>query len=138
MHDRIQNFSVEYNGIFITTIDPGTFKLLLLPFPLMKMKAGVDAHATCESSFLAFSESINLKDSAFTAVHKKKGLTLCQTPPTFFKLCVLLTCNDTEIHLLMSDNLPIANIGDGVGVNIKAARVMAVLYGLLTADLQIQ
>ena len=134
MHDGIQKFSVEYNGIFITTIDPDTFKLLLLPFRLMKMKAGVDAHATCESLFLAFSEFINLKDSAFTAVRKKKGLILCQAPPTFFKLGVLLTCTDTEIHLLMSDNLPIANIGDGVGVNIKAARVMAVLYGLLTPD----
>ena len=47
---------------------------------------------------------------------------------------VVLSCSKTEIHLTMSDSLPIANIGDGVGVNIKAARVMAVLYGFLTPD----
>ena len=34
----------------------------------------------------------------------------------------------------MSDRLPIANCGDGISVNVKAARVGAKLYGLLCPD----
>ena len=34
----------------------------------------------------------------------------------------------------MSERLPIANCGDGVSVNVKAARVGAELYGLLCPD----
>ena len=34
----------------------------------------------------------------------------------------------------MSDRLPIANCGDGVSVNVKAARVGDELYGLLCPD----
>ena len=136
MHDGIMKFSVEYNGMFVTAFDPDTFKLLLLPFRLMKMKGGVNAHDLIESLFTAFSEFIDLKDSAFTNIRKMPGLENCSTPPTYFKFGILLQdlSSETEIHIEMSAALPIANVGDGVGVNVKAARVLALLFGLLTPD----
>ena len=42
--------------------------------------------------------------------------------------------DDKGVHIVMSQRLPIANCGDGVSVNVKAARVGAQLYGLLTPE----
>ena len=137
MHDGIMKFDTEYNGMFITSLNPDTFKQVLLPFRLMKMKAGVDAHALVDSLFTAFSEFIELKNSAFVSIPGALNFEIC-SPPTFFKLGTLLShlLSETEIHIQMSDRLPVANVGDGVGVNVKAARVASELYGLLTPDLR--
>ena len=42
MHDGIQKFCTEYNGMMIQSYDPDTFKPVLVPFCLMQMKGGVD------------------------------------------------------------------------------------------------
>ena len=56
--------------------------------------------------------------------------------PAYFKLGVIkeINKNRKEIHIAMSDRLPITNCGDSVSVNVKAARVGAELYGLLCPD----
>ena len=56
--------------------------------------------------------------------------------PVYLKLGVIkeINKNRKEIHIAMSDRLHIANCGDGVSVNVKAARVGAELYGLLCPD----
>ena len=38
------------------------------------------------------------------------------------------------IHIGIHENMPIANTGDGVSVNIKAARVLRELYGIKSPD----
>ena len=136
MHDGIMKSNNEYNGMYISSVSPETFKLELVPFRLMQMKAGVDAHALIESLLTAFSEFLALKNTAFSKIRQVPGLQNSSIPPTYFKLGELLQTllTKTEIHIKMSDRLPIANVGDGVGVNVKAARVAAELYGLMTPD----
>ena len=55
-------------------------------------------------------------------------------PPTYFKLGKLISLNeeDKQIHIQIDQNMPIANCGDGVSVNEKAARILSDLYGLDT------
>ena len=49
MHDGIQKFSIEYNGMLLQTINPETYDLVLVPFRLMKMHGGVNAYDNIES-----------------------------------------------------------------------------------------
>lgn len=136
MHDGIQKFSIEYNGMFISAVDPDTFKLMLLPFRLMPMKGGPNAHDVIQSLFLAFHKLLQVDDSAFVTVRKNPDLENCADIPVYFKLGKLQSVQSKEIHIEMSDRLPIANCGDGVGVNVKASRVGSQLYGLPTPALR--
>ena len=56
--------------------------------------------------------------------------------PVYFKLGELtdVKVESAEIHILMSDRLPIANCGDGVAVYLKATRVGAKLCGFICCD----
>ena len=136
MHDGIQKFCVEYNGMMIQSYDPDTFDLLLLPFRLMQMKGGVDAHDTVSSLITAFAEFLDIKDNAFHSIRKFNGFedVLSADIPVYFKVSVVEKVDNGEIHLTMSDRLPIANCGDGVSVNIKAARVLVEQYGFMCPD----
>ena len=71
MHDGIQKFVVEYNGMYIQAVHPDTFKLLLVPFRLMRMHGGVDAHDTIQSLMTAFAEFLDIKDNAFHGIRTK-------------------------------------------------------------------
>ena len=44
MHDGIQKFSIEYNGMLLQTINPETYDLVLVPFRLIKMHGGVNVY----------------------------------------------------------------------------------------------
>ena len=71
MHDGIQEFVVEYNGMYIQAVHPDTFELLLVPFRLMRMHGGVDAHDTIQSLMTAFAEFLDIKDNAFHGIRPK-------------------------------------------------------------------
>ena len=138
MHNGIQKFAIEYNGILLQTIHPDTYDLMLVPFRLMKMKGGVNSHDTIESLMNAFGELLDIKNSAYDMINTFNGFENVNVDekPVYFKLGVIkeIITDSNEIHISMSDRLPIANCGDGVSVNIKVARVGAELYGLLCPD----
>ena len=138
MHDGIQNFSSEYNSMLLQTINPETYDLVLVPFRLMKMHGGVNAYDNIESLLNAFGELLDIKNSAYQMIRTIDGFenVIRVEIPVYFKLGVIkeINRNCKEIHIAMSDRLPIANCGDGVSVNVKAARVGAELYGLLCPD----
>ena len=137
MHNSIQKFSVEYNGMLLQTIIPETYDLVLVPSRLMKMHGGVNVFDNIESMMNAFGELLDM-NSAYQMIRTIDGFenVIQGEIPVYFKLGVIkeIDKNCKEIHIAMSDRLPIANCGDGVSVNVKAARVGAELYGLLCPD----
>ena len=123
MHDRIQKFSVEYNGMLLQTINSETYDLVLVPFPLMKMHGGDNI----ESLMNVFGELLDIKNSAYQMIRTIDGFekVIRDEILVYFRLGVIkeINKNRKEIHIAISDTLPIANCGDGVSFNVKAARV---------------
>ena len=138
MCDSIQKFSIEYNSMLLQTIYPETYDLVLVPFRLMKMHGGVNAYDNIKSLMNAFGELLDIKNSAYQMIRTIDGFenVIRGEILVYFKLGVIKEINKNckEIHIAMSDRLPIANCEDGVSVNVKAARVGAELYGLLCPD----
>ena len=56
--------------------------------------------------------------------------------PRYFKIGELVNVDDNDkvVCIAVSNRFPVANIGDGVGVNIKAARVLRDLFGFTSPD----
>ena len=59
-------------------------------------------------------------------------------PPSYFKIGELVNVDHSEkvVHIAVSNRFPVANIGDGVSVNVKAARVLRDLFGFMSPDFQ--
>ena len=59
-------------------------------------------------------------------------------PPSYFKIGELVNVDHSErvVHIAVSNRNPVANIGDGVSVNVKAARVLRDLFGFMSPDFQ--
>ena len=83
-------------------------------------------------------EVLNLKSSAYQEVPKYFRNRAVDSvdyvdpiPPNYFKLGSLATVDEEKkvITIKGAENLPVGNIGDGVAVNVKAARVLRDLYG---------
>ena len=88
MHDGIQKFCTEYNGMMIQSYDPDNFKPLLVPFWLMQMKGGFfDAH--------------EVEDSVFHSIRKWNGFenVVNADIPVYFKVSVVTKVENGEIHL---------------------------------------
>lgn len=122
--------------MYTTAVHPDTFKLMLVPFRRMPMHGGVNAHDIVQSLFLAFDELLKVKNKAFDVIRKNPDFENCADVPQYFKLGNLECVNNNKIHIKMSERLPIANCGDGVGVNVKAARVGSQLYDLSPSSLR--
>ena len=60
------------------------------------------------------------------------------TPPTYLKFGTLLEVNEQqkEIHIAGSPDLLIAVTGDGATSNVKAGRILRILYGFNSPDYQ--
>ena len=83
-------------------------------------------------------EVLNLESSAYQEVPKYFRNRAVDSvdyvdpiPPNYFKLGSLATVDEEKkvITIKGAENLPVGNIGDGVAVNVKAARVLRDLYG---------
>ena len=57
----------------------------------------------------------------------------------YFKIGELVNVNDNEkvVCIAVSNRFSVANIGDGVGVNIKTVRVLRDLFGFISKFLEI-
>ena len=84
-------------------------------------------------------EVLNLKSSAYQEVLKYFHDRAVDSvdcvdpiPPNYFKLGSLATVDEEEMVITIKavESLPVGNIGDGVAVNVKAARVLRDLYGV--------
>ena len=123
MHESIQKFSIEYNGMLLQTSNPDTYNLVLVSFRLMKMHDGVNAYDNTESLMNAFGELLDIKNSAYQMTRIIDGFedVIRGEIPVYFKLGVIkeINKNRKEIHIAMSDRLLITNCGDGVSLMLR-------------------
>ena len=70
---------------------------------------------------------IKVENSAFEAIKDKVEL---QPIPPYFKLGKLMLHDEIkqEIHIKVDENMPVANCGDAVSMNQKAARILSELF----------
>ena len=109
-----------------------------LPFCWNKMPGSVDSYMLTEKLIKVIATVVEIKEFTFDVIplHIEDDVPAIpmDLPPTYFKLGNLSTINHVEktIAIDISDNMPISNCGDGVGVNVKAACLLDVLYGINT------
>ena len=141
-HDGISKFGTEYNGVVLRGV---TIKLepLHIPYGLRKMKGVLDAHDTAVDIIDVIAEYFPVANSAFITINsildELEGTTdtIRPVPPQSIKLGKVLNVDEEEkvIHIGVHENMPIAaNTGDGVSVNVKAARVLRELCGIKSHD----
>ena len=75
---------------------------------------------------------LKVERSAYETINEYMDLETLERPPNYFRLGKVKKVNKEtkEIFIDVSTNMPIANCGDGVAVNNKAARILYELYGL--------
>ena len=134
----ISKFSTEYNGVVLRGVNQ-QLEPFHVTYGLRKMKGGVDAHDTADDIIKVRVEYYPVPDHALATVismldelEEKGDDTIRPTPPLYLKLGKILHIDvaKQEIHVELHKNMPIANTGDGVGVNIKAVCVLQELYGI--------
>ena len=133
MHDGISKFGHELNGVYMRGIDDDCAPFSL-PYCLNKMRGcvtGVDsAHeivANVTSVVASESSAYHMVDRQFIeSFGQEEPNYIPPVPPSYFKISELDNVDHSEkvVHIAISNRFPVANIGDGVSVNIKAARVL--------------
>ena len=137
MHDGITKFTKEFNGVYVRGLD-GDGKPINAPMCLRRLKGSVDAHALAQDliNFISGYVMVGGKDSAYIELIKYFDDDII-TPPFYTKLGILSKVDEESKVIIVSvTNMPVANCGDGVFVNGKAARVMSELYGIDTISLR--
>ena len=107
------------------------------PMCLRRLKGLVDAHALAEDLINFISDYVKTdgKENAYTSLIDQFDDELV-SPPFYTKLGVLKNVSeDSKTISIYVTNNPVANCGDGVFVNGKAARVTSELYGIHTISL---
>ena len=142
MHDGISKFSTEYNGVVLPGIDKDHAPIHV-PFCLTKMKGGVTGVDTAEELMNNVATISGVTTTAYDEVIRSfedentdDPNYVAPIPPKYFKIGTLLE-RDSEskvIKIEVHAKFPVGNTGDGVAVNVKAARVLRDLYGFMSPD----
>ena len=153
MHDGISKFSTEFNGVYLKGIDLEN-KSFCVPHCLNRMKGGVNAYDVADDIISTISSCNPLgQRSAFHTINRNIADSfpddthpvIDPVPPNYFKLGTVMNVlkiqddaeDDVEemvINIEVDEKFPIANTGDGVATNSKAARVLRDLYGIFTPE----
>ena len=134
MHDGMTKFRTEFNNSSLCGVDKDIFLPFSILYCLARMKGGVAAFDLVENLFTQIASFMSIINASEKINHylPESGIDFRPSTPTYFKLGAIkrVSVEDKEIHLSMSKTLPVGNCGNGVSVNIKAARVMKELYGI--------
>ena len=137
-HDAIIKFGVDYLGVFIQATDVENFIPVVAPQQLMQIKGGHTAVDIAENLIRAIAKQLDVTDSAFKFIGNMleasdESYDSMQLFPAYMKLGKVfkLDVDNKEIHITLQ-NMPVANTGDGVASNQKAARLLAKCYGIQT------
>ena len=105
------------------------------------MKGGVAAFDTANDLLFFVISYHKIKESAYETIQSHFARSAGEEPnsplpPTYFKLGQLYEINEDKqaIHIILGNSMPVANTGDGVAVNKKAARILLDLYGIKSPD----
>ena len=116
-----------------------------MPFCLTKLKGGVSAYDTADAIIQNVIDVVHLEKNAYTEIQQyfndasmDSATYIAPAPPIYLKFGTLLEVNEQqkEIHVAGSPDLPIGNTGDGVASNVKAGRILRILYGFNSPDYQ--
>ena len=138
LHDGISKFGHELNGVYMRGINDD-HKPFSVPFCLNKMKGGVTGMDTAHEILANVATVISSSASAYHTVCKSflevyggnDPNYIPPKPPNYFKIGQLREIDHSkkEITIRVSEKFPVANIGDGVAVNVKAAKILRDLFG---------
>ena len=136
MHDGISMFNTEFIGVYMREVHPDTYKLVLVPYCLRKMKGGITVYEQVEPFFEMSSLHIILKENAFENIsrHLLNYTNATPTPLSYFKLGTVTEVTSYQIDIKMLKNLQVGNCGDGVSIYNKAMCLVNELYGINALD----
>ena len=99
----------------------------------------MDSHDTADDLIAVVASYLDVKSNAFETIGDHLPLSseeIPPLPPNYFKLGKIIHVDNDEmvIEIELAENLPVANTGDGVSVNVKAARILLQLYSFNSPD----
>ena len=142
MHDGVQKFSHELNGVFLRTvcIDDDGLQIVNIPWGLTEIQGGSLNSKQLEKHLLK--TIANAKPSSenayskFIEAQRNSGVSdelQIQIPPEYFKCCTLDNVNfEPKEILLVSDSWPVGIMGDGCSVNSCASDKLTNVFGLMS------
>ena len=141
MNDGIQKFCVEYNGVFIRTVN-ADLGVSNLPWALTGIPGGSMDHIKLVKQLInvittvkKFRSSFNDAESEFLSSFQKKypDIIAPSNLPLIFKCTTIQKLDlDAEVIELRFDEWPVALVGDGCSVNPKATEFLTQVFGLLS------
>ena len=125
MHDEISKFGHELNGVYMRGIDDDCAPFSL-PYCLNKMRCGVTGVDTVHE---IIADVLASDSSAYHMVGRQfiesfgqvESNYIPPVPPSYVKIGDLVNMEHNEkfFCIAVSNRFPLADIGDGVSVNIK-------------------
>ena len=113
IHDGIQNFSSEHNGVMTQHTTPA-MDPLTLPWSLTEIQGGsLNASKLCDHIFNAMKSTHSVQDAADAAIVKSlsqyhDSLNFLR-PPSYFKVCQVLHCSKETNHTVDHAELAYSN-----------------------------
>ena len=125
MHDEISKFGHELNGVYMRGIDDDCAPFSL-PYCLNKMRCGVTGvdtvHEIIADVLASDSSAYHMVGRQFIESFGQVELNyIPPVPPSYVKIGDLVNMDHNEkfFCIAVSNRFPLADIGDGVSVNIK-------------------
>ena len=135
IHDGINKFSSEPNGIYIRYLDAGKIPYSF-PYTLTKVRGDLKAYGLACHLIDEIRDILEVQGSTFeTAVSKVSKYVedkIFPVPPNCFNLGRLKKVDIEEKNIIIeaSNSIPVGNYRDGVAINTKAARIMFDQYSI--------
>ena len=137
-HDLIIKFGNDYLGVFIQGCDRDETAPVSALHKLAKIKGGHSAVDIANYLTGIITGYLSVPNSAFHCIggildENEKDYNPMVKPPEYMKLGTIqrVDIEAKEIYIELK-NMPVANTGDGVFSNMKAARLLVLCYGLET------
>ena len=145
-NDGIQKFSNELNGVMVRTLDE-EWNIVNVPWALSKIPGGSMDNVKLASQLVNVMGSINkfqnpsvvnAEASFLRTFESQFPNEIAPKPPSIFRCTTIISdIGFLNKHIdLLFENWPVALVGDGCGVNPKAAERLTYLYGLLSPNLR--
>ena len=151
MHDGIQKFSRELNGVFIRTVqlDDGV-KIINIPWKLSEipgsslsatklvthlLKTIASVKIPTKNAFDSFIQAQKNAFDSFIQAQKNAGISDLEFefPPEFFKCCEIEHCDlDSNSISLVFNEWPVVLMADGCYTNNSASTALTNMFGFMS------
>ena len=144
MHDGIQKFSMELNGVFIRALFSKTedISVVNIPWSLTKIPGGslnteklINHLFKTIKSVYPLSENEKASTNFYQLLADERGVSITDAPqlPIYFDCCMLESVDwDLGVVHLNFKNWPVSITADGCQVNVAAGKKLSEEYGLLS------